>query len=287
MNTEILKKTLALIALLAVVFQPEGRVYWHQLKEGVHRVCYDKHVTVQGLEALSEEDMRAILPLRHSTLWWHLNFSQIDASLARHPLVKSSVVKRCSQPVFACFDIEVVEREPSFIVLLDEEGWVVGEEGTLLAEIPASVLRTLYDSIDEDAKSGEFIFRELLSRPLASLPVVVGLGYHGSSPRIVTSRLNFIDEVLKTVQSRTGLTVQLVRMQGESEFRAFFDELPFQVVFDFQDGSLSALRSQAGRLVHILHQNKGKEEGIEKIDLAYERLAVVAKRQGERVPEHS
>lgn len=221
-----------------------------------------KEVRITGLHSISREEVERVLPLNRSVGWWMLNETSIKARVAENPWVKSVSLSSCKGkflPTFGCFDLVVDERKPRFIALVDDERWIIGEDGALI--IPAK----------GDAPG-------LTDETLRSLVPLYGLASLVSAPDRSHAQLKLAQDAIRVLESSVDLPVESITFAGKGDIVVDFSRLPFPVVFGASStasDSSQVVGDQAKRLRALLEQLKDRLPEIEKVDLAFSKVGVI------------
>ena len=232
---------------------------WGDVKQRAVRFLNEKEVRIEGLKVLSRTEVERVLPMSKSPGWWLLNETSIEAKVVENPWIKGAKVENCSGmffPRYSCFIVSVVERRPRFVASVDNERWIIGEDGTFI--MPAS------GSLEG-----------LSQQSLASLVPLHGLASRATSAdrtkaQLITAQ-NSIDVLEKTVQ----VPVRAVRFEGRNDIAVMFDRIPFPVVFSAPSDIPSTVEDQGRRFRALVLQMKDRLGEIEKVDLAFAKVGVV------------
>lgn len=219
----------------------------------------DKNVRIEGLDILSEKEIEPLLPLSKSVLWWHLNEPDIQAELMQSPWIKSVSVNWCRDSIWSrwgCFSLSVKEREPVFSAIVDETKWVVDAEGSFI--VPYSdVVNRHYD---------------------LKLVSISGLASREYSPDLVRSQVYSAHEYMQILQQSVGRTVLALSFLDHEDLSVEFQGVPFPIVFGLGSEGAVSLSEQGRRCMALLKQVQHQFQNIEKIDLAFSRVGVIAYR---------
>lgn len=237
------------IGALCFIYPKQSEQTWWRLRLRAQEVWSGKELSFSGLSRLNSEDLEVLLPMDKSVLWWNLNSSAIEAAARRHPMVEYAELRRCDELSLACFRIAVSERIPRYIVELGGQRWLVGVDGGFMTTLAAS-------------------------EGLPNLVTIRGLGDSSASPDLVRGRFDQLRTALAVIEREAGAAVQAVDFRANLEFLAELEGLPFSVLFDMsEDGGRIPL--QAERLAKLLRQFDGRLDAIKRVDLAYDKQAVV------------
>ena len=222
---------------------------------------YAKAITFTGLEQIAEEDIQALLPEQSSVLWWRMNSAAITASLQEHPLVSEVRLDECERWSWGCFQLDIVERKPELLALVGDQVWLVGDDGAFIVPVPAGQVPHVLSRIRGSDKR----------QP----PLVKGLLHENPSPDKIKARLAYVTEALETIEQASGLTVEALELRSNGEMDVGFHGLRLTATFDAVENQSNRLSLEASRLKRVLDEFEGKSELIDKVDLAFEKLAVI------------
>lgn len=241
---------------LRYVYPRTSEQFWWEVRLASREYWFGKDIAFTGLVRLQPEDLEVRLPMDQSVLWWNVNSATVEASIRAHPLVEYAEVRRCERLSLRCFKIEITERVPRYIVEFGGERWLVGVDGGFMTTLGQN-------------------------EGLPNMVVITGLGDASSSPDIVRGRFEQLRQALAIIERQAGLRIVAVEFQSNLEFTAKFAGLPFPVLFDMSnDGELVPV--EARRLQRLLEEFAGRLSGIKRVDLSYNKMAVVQLNQEQR-----
>jgi len=250
------------------------------------------HVEVSGNSILSDNDVLGFLPMGRDNFWWYQNSVPISLSLSKHPLIRSASVEPCSLASFSlkhpativenwgCFKVVISERTPSFRVVLGQREWLADQSGALLAMISHNIRSGMHTGKLEPASSDE----KVVESPFSGLPLLEGAISELSSPDESNARIRYLIDRTRHLSSVTGMQVTGIRFLDRGEMLVRFKSLPFVVRFGSElhtvpgDFTRIALDEQVERLKSLAPRVRG-DSGIREIDLGFNRLAVVHRKQ--------
>ena len=256
MFTKFLYYFLSIIGLLAAaafaakyVYPRESEQFWWDARLVGREFWYGKDLSFAGLSRLQPEDLEVRLPMDRSVLWWNINSASVEASIRAHPLVEYAEVRRCGGVSFRCFNISITERVPRYIVEIGGQRWLVGVDGGFMTTVAPN-------------------------EGLPNMVLIEGLGDASSSPDIVKGRFEQLRQALSIIERYAARPIIKVDFQSNLEFLVSFAGLPFPVLFDMSnDGELIPV--EARRLQRLLEEFAGRLTGIKRVDLSYNKMAVV------------
>ncbi len=237
------------IGALFFIYPKQSEQTWWRLRLRAQEVWSGKELSFSGLSRLNSEDLEVLLPMDKSVVWWNLNSSAIEAAARRHPMVEYAELRRCDELSLACFRITVSERIPRYIVELGGQRWLVGVDGGFMTTLAAS-------------------------EGLPNLVTIRGLGDSSASPDLVRGRFDQLRTALAVIEREAGAAVRAVDFRANLEFLAELEGLPFSVLFDMSDDG-GRIPLQAERLAKLLKEFNGRLDAIKRVDLAYDKQAVV------------
>ncbi len=229
----------------------------------LQEVAFKKEISVVGTRFVTEEEVRASLPLVQSAFWWLVNPDEVVAGLRQNKYVASAKAEPCSDWVidkWGCFKIEIDEHDPKFLVEEGGKSWLAGSEGAFLRPI------------------GENESQESLSEDYGDLTRISGLAGDKASPDLVLARFQYVRNTVGIIEHSVGMKIKNAVLSPNGELTVDFKETTIRARFAFAKDKWGELKEETTRLRTLLSEIKGREDTVELIDLAYERLAVVKKR---------
>jgi hypothetical protein len=229
------------------------------IKQEIIRVLNTKEVRIQGLKVLSRTEIERSLPLSKSVGWWMVNETSIKARVAENPWVSGVEVESCAGallPKYGCFVVTVQERGPRFLAVVDNERWIIGEDGALI--VPAS---------SPDMRLPEESLKGLV--PLS------GLASRVSAPERSRAQLSLAQGAISVLERSVQRSVRSISFEGKGDMSVAFERVPFPVVFSASSDSVAVIEDQGLRLKALLSQLKDRLGEIDKVDLAFSKVGVV------------
>ena len=229
------------------------------IKQEAIRILNTKEVRIQGLKVVSRTEIERSLPLSKSVGWWMINETSIKARVAENPWVSGVEVESCPGtilPKYGCFVVTVQERRPRFLAVVDNERWIIGEDGALI--VPAS---------SPDMRLPEESLRGLV--PLS------GLASRVSAPERSRAQLTLAQGAISVLERSVQRSVRSISFEGKGDMSVAFDRVPFPVVFSASSDSLAVIEDQGLRMRALLVQLKDRLGDIDKVDLAFSKVGVV------------
>lgn len=217
---------------------------------------YEKEIAIEGLSALTQEEVEAHLPLARSVVWWHLFPGEVEKAVLQHPLVKAvSFETSIFSPTQ--FVIRVHERQPRFVVPVQDEVWLVADDGVFLREVTTNVPERSEIRVPQ------------------RLILVSGATSRSSSPDLLRSRLRYLAQVAEVIESEAGRKIEEISLSGSDELQVQFSETDFQTVFSQVDDDFSGLAKEAKRFAMLRDRLAAQGSRVEMVDLSYPANAVV------------
>jgi hypothetical protein len=257
------------VVLAALGYNPESRAFLQKLPdesmEYLRKVAFTKDISVAGTKFVSEEEVHSSLPLDESVFWWLVNSEKVVAALASNKYVASAKVTPCSDLLFnawGCFRVNIIEHEPKYLVDQGMAAWIASSEGTFLKPV-------------KDSENGLPV--EELQAEYGPLTVVTGLAGEGSSPDLVNVRFEYVRNTLNVIENEIGHSISQAKFSPNGEITVVLRDSGINARFAYADEDWGALKNRSTRLRTLLQEVKGREDTIELIDLAYQKLAVVKK----------
>jgi hypothetical protein len=224
---------------------------------------YDRKVVVLGAKNISKDQISALLPNDKDNVYWWLNRQSIASDLQRIKIIKEVVVSGCSQEIPPnCFSIEITERKPSFIAIRGATAVLLDLEGNEFDAVPSSDLATK--------------LKEFMSISEEKPKVVVGLYSEGTSSDQVLARFEYIKQAVTKIQQESKIEFSRIELLPTGELLLKPSKANFSVQFDNNWQNLEGLSDQVTRLKLVLSEVSARIHEVTKIDLAFNRLAVVA-----------
>jgi hypothetical protein len=220
---------------------------------------YERDIEIYGLDHLKEARILALLPKGKSNLWWRLNQSSITRDLSTNPLIKSASITPCHMYSVRCFVISIEERETGILAVFSDQVWVIGADGGYVATVAESVASERVEKL----------------KARFALPLVYGLDRDSASPGMVRSRSLYAMRSRGRMERRLNVSVDTMKLRKGGELEVWFREYPFSVIFESSFDNPALLEEELGRFSALLHEIEGQERAIARIDMAYERAAVV------------
>jgi hypothetical protein len=261
--TKLIRRFCALLALLLILmahppYRTSPLVDVYNLVQSLFSV---DRITVEGLSPSAELSLRSALPSDRSALWWLWNRAKIKASVLQHPEVSRAIVARDDSCWFRCYKIVALENKARFVTLLAERPWILGEEGEFLKPLSPGLTR------------GEV--EQVLARSRSSLVLVDGLIDESHSPDFTKARLQYLNKFIPTVESESRLKVKSVALNAQGDIEIKFRSLPMVAVFDYAGIDVAKAGHKARRLGIVLQELQDRILEISKVDLSFDKEAVV------------
>jgi hypothetical protein len=244
----------------------------------MQHAIYDKVINYGGLSLVRREELDRLLPMQNSVPWWLLSADNVESTLLRHSLVKKAELRTCDRFAvtnWGCFEIQIEERRPSYAALIEDEVWILGQDGGLLFP----VAREKFES-----ESLQKILSRHLARDVSADAKLKMLQIAGSSPDLIHARLEYTRRAVEIIEKHSKLEVALARCSHDGEIRARFEGYPFEVLFDYRVDAPKTLTTEAERLAALIKEFGARVQTIELIDLAYNKLAIVRFQEGQERP---
>lgn len=234
----------------------------HSAAEAVYNAWYQKELLIAGDSSLSDKAIRDLLPAEMSTLWWLMNTDIIEGELRKSPWILRARIHPCATGVLSlwgCFVVSIEERKPSFLLTEGDITWLVGEDGGFISPLTPR-LRELFKD-----------------RTLRTLK-----GFYDDSPsaELFHARFKYATDAMEIIEKRLKKKISSVQLMPQGELEVNFEDNPFAVVFSGGLDTAEPLHFELDRLQVLLDQFQGKEDTIQKIDLAFSKLAVVKFKDG-------
>ncbi len=223
------------------------------MRAKLQQFLYDYPLLVDCQSERCEKLVKRSVPQNKSWIWWKFNRGEVEIEMLRSPLVQSAEVSSCELPDFRCSEIHLRFREPSFALLGrdDERIALVDSSGQIL---PGMTGR-MYD-----------------------FPGVKIYTSEGSSTELLNRKMRYVASVLHFAQKERGKAVSAAELLKNGELRLRFVGEGFDLVFREDSSRLQGVENQMERLQIVLSRLSGELHDLQEIDLAYDGLAVVKRR---------
>lgn len=246
------------------------RDFFQRSSESFQRRLMEKKVSISGLRGLTARDLAPQLPMDRSVFWWLFNGEAVSQTLLKNPLVKSAELKSCSTfalSQWGCFNVAISERTPTYTAQIDNQVWVLGEDGGFLFSVPREKFETV--RLDQ-------LIRDHYGPQMGTISSLTQISVKGDSPEIIQARISYTRRAIELIQEVSGLKAEIARCTSQGEVRMRFATYPFEVIFDYAENEPEKLRQEARRLKRLVAEfGDHRLQTIELIDLAYNKLAVV------------
>lgn len=234
------------------------------VSEQAGKLLSEKQIQVSGLEVLTRADIMQHLPLGKSVLWWQSHSQEIETMLETNALIQDASVSACPGSDLRCFEVRILERHPTFVAALGDRVWLIGEDGGFITPVP----KKQFDQHGTNLIPG---------RP--ALILVEGLLGELTSPDVAKARIRYVRSIIEHVEPEAGLKVRSVEMRPNGETALRFHGLDLRAIFDSVSERPERAREEARRLKAILKQYGRRAADIERIDLAFEKVAITKLKQ--------
>jgi len=237
-----------------------------QLIASTHTLLYRKSVNITGLKLLSDADLKLEGYAERSNLWWLFNRAEIEQALRSNALIQEVNLSPCSLLSFSCFNLKIEERNPELLASMGKGIWLVGSDGGFISPIPGE------ESFNQKLKQ---LIQDKKIKSLNQNVIVTGLLPNDASLNILKPRFEYVKNAIGNIEAETALKVKKVQINDSGEMEVKFENFPFLAVFGVGQHSADRLGKEVRRLTRILKEFKGREENLQRIDLAFDALAVV------------
>lgn len=249
------------VVLIHILDNP-GRVS-HGLEVAKQRAVLflnTKEVRIEGLRLVPRDEVERVLPLTRSVGWWMMNETSIKARIAENPWIKGVEMSACQgaiMPKFGCFQLTIEERKPRFLALVDDERWIIGEDGALIMPSKGTA-----PGLSDEA--------------FGKLTPLYGLASRVTAPERFQAQLEVARTSIRVLEGAVGLPVESLTFEGRGDLTVDFVSLPFPVIFGAASGDPApVIEDQGQRLKALLAQLKDRLGDIQRIDLAFSKVGVV------------
>ena len=212
-----------------------------------------KEVRFKVSGGLNEEYPRSLLTKNRNFFYWLLFSPRIEGAYSKDQLFESVNIERCEFLNLFCYNVEVVGREPSLIQFIGKRSWLVDSHGIVIRPITMA-----------QAEAMNFDLPRVIL-----LPDGVSL-----SPQILSARRNFALRLLSRLK-KVGLQAEELFFDQKGELLLRLRNYDFEVILEFKPGKYKRLQRQLERLKFIIQDLGDAHGAVQKIDLAFERQAVI------------
>ncbi len=271
MRALLLSLTAVTVFLLSALWYAPEQVHraYFLFTKSIRTVLYERSFELDsdpqllaqsGLESSAfTSSLVDLLPQERTNLWWLTHTKDLARFLEKSPYVETAHVARCSTFSVRCFSLGIHPRVPTLVAQVQESDWTVGKDGGLI--------------------------RRISSNAFPHLPRVYGTARGDLSPGLVRARLSYVSSAIDEIRKISGLEVSQVLIERNGELQVEFQGVPFLTVFEADSHDLEVIREESRRLHELLVRFDGDPSKVKKIDLAFQRLAVVEFHEGEDVHE--
>ncbi len=211
---------------------------------------------------ISEDYPRSLLTKNRNALYWLLFSGKVEEVYAKDLLFESVQIERCDFFNLFCYEVEVVGREPSLIQFIGKRSWLVDAHGVVIRPITLP-----------QAEAMNFNLPRVIL-----LPDGITL-----SPQILSARRNFALRLFELL-SKVHLQAEELFFDQKGELILKLKSYAFEVVLEFKPGKYKRLQRQLDRLKFIIDDLGQAHQAVAKIDLAFERQAVITPKESAPAP---
>lgn len=232
------------------------------VEKSAHEFLEEKQIQLSGLELLDPIEVRKLLPMQKSFAWWRMNSDQVQRQLEQHALIQSALVRPCEQTSLRCFSVEIQERKPAFLARIGDKVWLLGADGGFMAPVPAA-----------KASGG------LEIGPGRKAIWVKGVGDSSVSPETIRLKIQYVRKVVDLVEAGVSEKVSEVELLPTGETALRFQGLALNAIFDVNsESAANRISDEAARLQKLLQELGPRKADLAKVDLAFNKMAVVTMR---------
>lgn len=252
----ILTSGIALICSLLWLYDKPKRA--EVFVQRVDSIVNAKEISILGLNNLSREQVEKFLLIERSTILWRLNPTEVERALKQNPFIEQAKLEPCSNWSYSCFRLEISEKKLRYLSEIDGVLWVLADNGDFVAP--------LSDARDLLKLSGFFAGQEP--------KILRGLSGKLSSD-LLRARARFASDAINAVEKNVNSRAEQVEIKENGELIFKFSDYGFLAIFEGGNVGIAAIEKMALRLSSLLKELGHNVRGIERIDLAYDRIAVV------------
>ena len=230
-------------------------VQYAKLESLIQLFLFKRELYFSGLALLSEASLLGEIPETVSNLTWKFGRASLTSMLLQNPLVKEAKIEACSRLSMRCFQVELQEREPSFVAAFGETDWVVAKDGSLIE--PTNNISVLnYEIIDY-------------------LPRIENLSMGISSSALVKSRSRYLADLISDVEEASGEQVKSINFDSPGEVLLSLHGFEFKVKLSADNISDKLAEREVNRLAVLLEELEDHLALVQSIDLVFDRIGVV------------
>jgi len=257
---------------LSVLLVAVGALFWigsrpatlsslfTELDHSFKRTFYDRQISFNGLVLVEESQLWELLPEDSSSIWWRLYPQSIARLVHQHPYVESAEVSPCHWHALSCFNISIQERQTTLLARIGGVLWMVGADGGFVRPV-----------LNQEEHAG--------------LPVVEGAFLESASPELTRARLRYAQRVVPFLEEELGHRTRGLELRENGELVVRFVSLAPEFVFASEEGSFERLGKEVRRLRLLLRELGDSLDRVERVDMAFRRLAVVKLKAQDDEPE--
>jgi hypothetical protein len=246
-------------------------VYISKLERFYHQELYERRVLVEGLQSVEKNEIEALISPYTTNLSFWFQSNEIVKVLKQNPFVADAQITTCDEGFLTrCFRISIEERAPRFIHLKGPDALLLAEDGVTIAVVPSS---ELIPSL------------ERMLVPQAPRPkIIAGVITNDASTDQFRARFEYVKESFDMLEKLSGFQFSRLELLPNGELLAKPSKAQFVVQFDKSWGDPKAFAEEVSRLKLLLPEINDRLQEVEKIDLAYNKLAVVSYKTSQVTP---
>jgi hypothetical protein len=248
-----------LVPLFWLLFLLVLQINYPHIYGGIMDSLRIKEIRFKVSGGLNADYPRSLLTENRNALYWLFFSKKIQQAYAKDLLFESVSLERCEFFNFFCYQVEVFGREPSLIQFVGKRSWLVDSHGTVIRPITLAQAEAMNFNLPR----------------VVLLPNGVSL-----SPQVVAARRNFALRLLSFLE-KLGLRGEELFFDQKGELVLKLKNYSFEVVLEFKPGKYKRLHRQLDRLKFIINDLGEAHGAVKKIDLAFERQAVITPKESE------
>lgn len=240
---------------------------YRQITQGISKILQNQKLEIKGNKYLKETAIEKLLPEDRSIFWWLINKDSVEKDLLKNALISSANIKKDPRCWLGCYTLTIKERIPTYVVFLNSQAWIVGNDGHFILPIPGVSSESQLDKYLKVTENKLILISGVVD-PSMSSDVA-------TSPDFTKARISYINSVVPVIESEVRRSVKSLTMAANGELEVVFNDITPKAVFEYNGDDLSHIGKSAKRFFSVLQKFAGREGELKQVDLAYDKLAVL------------
>jgi hypothetical protein len=226
-------------------------------------IFYERKIVLLGVKNVNKDDISQLLPNHSNNIYWWIFKSSVEKNIQKLKLVDQALISFCDTDfVPKCFTINIIEKFPQFIAISGNKAILLDSSGL---ELESVTNEKLSDRLSQ-----------LVSTENKKPKLIVGLYTADSSSDQILARFNYIKNSISKIEAESKIEFSKIELLSSGELLIKPSKANFNIQFDNTWENSENLTEQIKRLKLVLGEISHRLNEVKKIDLAYNRLAVVA-----------